>query len=485
MSASSISQRPGPIVHNGDYASTRWLLLAVVSAAQFLAAFDLWVVTIALPTLQREFAPADLAEVAWILNVYTIILATFLAPAGRIADSIGRKRSFVVGLSVFGLASAGCAVAPSLPAMIVWRSVQALSAAVVLPTSLGLALPAFPPHQRGTAVGFWAAVGAIAAGGGPILGGLLIQISWRWIFLINVPIVLVAVVAGSVLLPRDEPRRGAVRFDGVGLVLVLWAMWLVCAGLIQAPVWPVSLIWLMLGGGVCLGIVFIVHAGHHPDPLVPPRLFRTRRFSISAVGLFVYYAGFSVMLLGITLLLTEGMHQSVLDAAFGLVPGPITAGVASPFSGRIGARLGVRRTLVVGAGLFALGAMWPLVVATGDPPEYVSGILPSLLLWGVGNALIQPTLFAGVDAAPRGDLALAAAVLASARQLGSALGVAVLVGVLGANGPSAFQYAWAIVLASALLTGLAGLFAGRQRETASEPDKQPELRHQPVPEPSS
>jgi predicted MFS family arabinose efflux permease len=418
--------------------------------------------------------------VAWILNVYTIILATFLAPAGRVADRVGRKRAFVVALSLFGIASAGCALAPSLPLMIAWRSVQALSAAVVLPTSLGLALPTFPPHERGTAVGIWAAVGAFAAGGGPILGGLLIQVSWRWIFLINVPIVAVAVVAGIALLPSDRPTRAVPRFDGTGLALVLGSMALVCGGLIQAAVWPATLIVPMLAAGVCMAVLFIVHARHHADPVVPPRLFRSRQFSVSAIGLFAYYTGFSVMLLGTTLLLTEGMHLSVFDAALGLVPGPMSAGVASPFSGRLVARLGARRTLLVGAAMFGLAALWPVVVTVpaGVPP-YLTGVLPGLVLWGVANALIQPTLFAGADAAPRSDLALASAVLTSARQLGSAVGVAMLVGVLGAGGFSTLQSAWVIVVASALATALAGLFASQRRDGAGSTDRAPAHQAQP------
>jgi len=187
------------------------------------------VITIALPTLQRAFAPAELLDVAWVLNVYTIVLAAFLAPSGRFADTLGRKRSFLIGLSLFGVAAAGCAMAATLPVLIAWRSVQALSAALVFPPSLGLALPAFPPQERGTAIGVWAAAGAIAAGAGPVLGGLLIEISWRSIFLINVPIVLVAVVAGSVLLPRDVIVRGGVRFDGVGAWCSCLPRWDWCA----------------------------------------------------------------------------------------------------------------------------------------------------------------------------------------------------------------------------------------------------------------
>src|SRR5215471_19757825 len=209
----------------------RWAVLAVVSAAQFLATLDLWVVNIALPVLQRDFAPATLPDVAWILDVYAIVLAALLLPAGRAADSLGRRECFLAGLVVFGIASLGCAVAPDLPALIACRALQAAGAAVLMPTSLGLALSAFPARQRGTAVGVWAAVGGVAAGSGPILGGLLAEWSWRWIFLINVPIILAAVAAGVAILPRHagapDRRRPGIRIDGVGAVLVLGAAGLV------------------------------------------------------------------------------------------------------------------------------------------------------------------------------------------------------------------------------------------------------------------
>jgi predicted MFS family arabinose efflux permease len=143
----------------------------------------------------------------------------------------------------------------------------------------------------------------------------------------------------------------------------------------------------------------------------------------------------------------------VLDAALGIIPGPLSAGIASPFSGRVSARLGKRRTLLAGAALFALAGIWPLLVGGGEVPAYLAAILPSLVLWGVANALIQPTLFGGADAAPTADLALAAAVLAASRQLGSAFGVALLVGLVGATGVASFDAACAIVLVSAVLNG--------------------------------
>ena len=441
----------------------RWAVLAVVSAAQFLTILDLWVVNIALPALQHDFAPATLSDVSWILDVYAIVLAVLLLPAGRAADSVGRRECFLAGLVVFGVASLGCAVAPGLPALIAARALQATGAAVLMPTSLGLALSVFPSHQRGTAVGVWAAVGSVAAGSGPVIGGLLVQSSWRWIFLINLPVVLAALAAGVAILPRSaSPHHGlrsGWRIDGVGTVLVLGAVGLVCTALTEAPGWPPSRTWPVLAAGLVLGTAFVAHIRRHPDPLVTPRLFAVPRFRAGAAGIVAYYTGFAAMLLGMTLLLTVRWHFSVLLAAACIAPGPITAGIVAPFSGRLSARFGLRRTVVTGAVFFAAAGAWPLAAA-GDSPAYAKVVLPSMLLWGVANALIQPSLFASADAAPAAELASGSAVLATARQLGAAVGVAAFVAVLGgraAGDLAGLDRAWMIVVITAAITAVVGL----------------------------
>jgi MFS family permease len=437
----------------------RRAVLAVLAAAQFLTVLDLWVVNIALPTLQHQFASASLADVSWILDVYAIVLAALLLPAGRAADRIGRRTCFLAGLVVFGVASLGCALAPDLPVLIAFRVLQAAGAAMLMPTSLGLALSVFPAHQRGSAVGVWAGVGALAAGSGPVLGGLLVASSWRWIFLINVPVILAALTAGAVVLPRpggqrasrrrDErdghgSRRTGWRIDSLGTVLVLGAVGLVCTGLTEAPGWPSARTGLVVAAGLVLAIAFVAHIRRHPEPLVSPRLFAARRFSAGAIGLLAYYTGFA--------------------------PGPITAGVISPFSGRLWARFGVPGTVVTGAVLFAAAGAWPLASA-GSAPAYTTVVLPSMLLWGVANALIQPSLFASADAAPQAQLASGSAVLSMGRQLGSAVGVAVLVAVLGdrpAGDLAGFSRAWIVVLVTATMTAAAGLAAGRRPDRVTQ-----------------
>jgi len=318
----------------------RWAVLAVVSAAQFLIILDLWVVNIALPVLQRDFAPATLSDVSWILDVYAIVLAALLLPAGRAADRIGRRECFLAGLVVFGVASLGCVVAPGLPALIACRALQSAGSAVLMPASLGLALSVFPARLRGTAVGVWAGVGAVAAGSGPVLGGLLVESSWRWIFLINLPVVLATLVAGVAILPRRGGERGGQRpgrrIDGVGTVLVLGAV----AGVHGADRGTgMAAVAYLAGTGGRAGSGGRVRGPYPPPPRPPGRApALLRPFSAGAAGLVTYYTGFASMLLGTTLLLTVAWHFSVLLAAACIAPGPITAGIVSPVSGRLSAR---------------------------------------------------------------------------------------------------------------------------------------------------
>jgi MFS family permease len=437
----------------------RRAVLAVVSVAQFLTVLDLWVANIALPTLERAFRPASLPDVSWILAIYAIVLAALLLPAGRIADGAGWRRCFLIGLMLFGAASLGCALAPVLGVLIAFRGIQAAGAAVLMPTSLGLALSVFPAGQRGTAVGVWAAVGGVAAGAGPVLGGVLVQWSWRLIFVINVPLVVFAVIAGMAVLPHRAGQATARRPDVPGAVLVLSAIGLTCLALSEAQAWPAGRVWPLLAVGLALGAALVIHIRRRADPVINPLIFTARRFSAGAAGLVAYYTGFAAMLLACTLLLTQAWRYPVLHAAAAIAPGPVTAAAGAPFSGLVAARIGIRGTVVTGAAFFAAAAAW-LLAADGRLAGYPAVLLPSMVLWGLANALVQPSLFAAAAAAPRSELASGSAVLTMSRQVGSALGVAVLVAVLGthpARSLASFDRAWILVLAAAVLTGLAGL----------------------------
>src|SRR3954454_1803405 len=215
----------------------RWRVFAIVSIGVFMAGLDLFIVNIAFPDIARDFDGTSLSNLSWILNGYAIVFAALLVPAGRLSDRAGRKRGFIGGLATFLIASAACAAAPSVDVLIGARILQAAGAAFMVPTSLGLLLPEFPPEQRATAVGAWAAVGGVAAAAGPPIGGLLVQASWHWVFLVNVPVGLVALVAAQRTLHEQRDPNPGPRPDVLGAVLLATGIAALVLGIVKGPDW--------------------------------------------------------------------------------------------------------------------------------------------------------------------------------------------------------------------------------------------------------
>ena len=207
---------PPPATVDEGHAN-RWRILAVLAAVAFMAQLDLFIVNITVPAIGRSFG-GSLSGLSWVLNAYAIVFAALLVQAGRLADHFGRRRFLLVGVTIFTLASAACAAAPSLPFLVAARAVQAVGAALIVPTSLGLLYPSFPKRQHATVVGIWAGVAAVAGSSGPPIGGLVSEVNWRWIFLINVPIGVATLIAGWRLLPEVRAQKGARLPDGVSAV---------------------------------------------------------------------------------------------------------------------------------------------------------------------------------------------------------------------------------------------------------------------------
>src|SRR3954470_16052700 len=246
------------------------LVLAVVSAAVFMASLDLFVVNVAFPDLQREFDGTSLANLSWVLNGYTIVFASLLVPLGRAADRLGRKRFFVGGFLLFVAASAAAAAAPSVEALVAARIVQAFGAAAIMPTSLALLLAEIPVAKRSAAIGIWAATGGIAAAAGPPLGGLLVEASWRWVFLINLPVGLIAAFAASRVLRESSDPEHARRPDALGAALLTAAVALLALGLVKAPDWGWAndrTIAALIGSGAAL-TAFVARSARHSAPIV-------------------------------------------------------------------------------------------------------------------------------------------------------------------------------------------------------------------------
>jgi EmrB/QacA subfamily drug resistance transporter len=412
----------------------RWKVLLITSVGLFMASLDLFIVNIAFPDLARSFDGATLPSLSWVLNAYAIVFAALLVPAGRVADRIGRKRVFVTGLLLFSAASALCAAAPSIPFLVAARVLQAAGGAMMIPTTLGLILPAFPVSQRALAIGIWSAISGVAAALGPPIGGILVQLSWHWIFLVNVPIgIVTAIVAIRTLDEVREPEDG--RPDLLGAAELALGIGLLTLGIVKGPDWgwadPRDL--AAFAGSVALIAAFLFRSARHHAPVIELPLLRVRSFALANLATLVFFAGFGSMLLSGVLLLTELWGYSALKAGFALSPGPLTAAAFAIPSGRLGGRIGQRPVATAGGLVFA--ASFAYILATvGPTPEYATTFLPGFVIGGAGVGMALGTLPAAATAAlPPGRFATGTAVFGMSRQLGSAIGVAVLVALLNGS----------------------------------------------------
>jgi EmrB/QacA subfamily drug resistance transporter len=442
----------------------KWRVSLIVCVGVFMSSLDLFIVNIAFPAIGRHFGGASLASLSWILSGYAIVFAALLVPAGRWADAFGRKRAFLLGLGIFVAASTACALAPSVGFLIAARVVQAAGGALMLPTSLGLMLPEFGPHERHVAIGVWAATGGIAAAAGPPLGGLLVQADWRWVFLVNVPVGLLGFGLGlRTLTERRELGSGRPDVLGAGALIVAIGALVVAIVKGQEWGWGSPVILALIAVTVVLLPSIWWRCMRHPAPIVDPEMLRVRSFGLAVGASVLFFAGFGAMLLAGVLFLTSVWHEQVLTAGLMLFPGPAMATAFSVPSARLGARVGYRIPGVIGAAMFAAGSVW-FITRTGNRPAFLTEYLPGSMIGGAGVGLVIPTLTgAGASSLPAERFATGAAVLTMGRQIGAALGVAVLVAVLGTSTRNAadFHSAWLITVAGAVATGLALAAIGR------------------------
>jgi EmrB/QacA subfamily drug resistance transporter len=447
----------------------RWQVLTVVSIAVFMASLDLFIVNIAFPDIQRDFDGTNVASVSWVLNAYAIVFAALLVPAGRFADRVGRRRAFLGGVLVFVLGSLLCGAAPSVATLVAARVIQAVGAAFLLPTSLALLLPEFPPHQRAAAIGVWAAVGGVAAAAGPPLGGLLVEGSWRLVFLVNLPVGAVALVLALRVL-RESRDESSLRPDLLGTALLTVAVGLLALGLVKAPEWgwaDARTLGALAAAAVGL-VVFWRRCLSHPSPVVDPSMLRVRSFALAGTASLLFSAAFAAMLLACVLFMTGVWDETVLRAGLSLAPGPLMAATFAPLAGMLANRLGQRSLAAGGLSVFALGCAWWLW-QLGPERDYAGEMLPGLIVTGIGVGLALPSLASAAAASlPPARFATGSAVFTMSRQLGFVLGVAILVAVLGsadAGDPAAaFDGGWLFMVIAAGLGVGAAVAIGEVRQ---------------------
>ncbi|MCI2418168.1 DHA2 family efflux MFS transporter permease subunit [Saccharopolyspora sp. K220] len=455
-----------------DQRPTTVLLLA--SAGAFLANLGLFIVNIALPDIRQSFAGTDLAGVAWVLNAYTVVFAALLTPAGRLADRYGRRLVFLIGAVVFTVASAACAAAVSVPLLVAFRAVQAIGAALMIATSLALILAAFPPAKRTTAVGFWAAINALAATTGPPMGGLLVELSWRWVFLVNLPIgVLILLIGPRVLAERKAPTAGMPDALGaVGLVLgvgaLTWAF--VEAGALG---WTGGAV-LAAFGVAALSLAWVVwRSMRHQVPVLDLHALRVPSFGLACAAMLLFSAGFGAMVFGNVLFLTGIWHISAAVAGLMLVPGALAVVVTAPLGGRLTDRFGSGPVVAAGGIVFAVGAAW-WIWLLDSTADFTSGLLPGQVLAGIGIGLLMPSLNGVVGLTlPAPRWGAGSSMINTSRQVGIALGTAVTVALYGSElSLPGFQHSWLLIIATTLATAVAGFIIAAQRANPSTSDPQ-------------
>jgi EmrB/QacA subfamily drug resistance transporter len=435
-------------------------VLAIVCLGVVLSSLDLFIVNVAMPNLSRSFGNASLASLSWVLNGYTVVFAALLVPAGRLADRFGRRGGFLLGVAIFTAASALCATATSVGMLVAFRVLQAAGGALVTPTSLGLVMAAYPAQRRGSAVRTWAGMGGVAAALGPVLGGLLVSASWRWIFLVNVPVGLFALVVGARVLPRPATEPGPLP-DLFGALLLALGIGSVTLALVRGHEWgwgSGSIVGALVAAAVLIA-VFVRRSSRHRSPVLELELMRLPGYSITTAVSFLFSVGFGAMLLSTVLWLQDVWGWSALRAGAAVVPGPALVPIFSQVAGRLIPYLKAGRVIALGCAVFACGVAYWAVNA--DPrPDYLAHVLPGMLLTGTGVGLAMPTIFSTAAASvPPHRFSTGAAVVSMARQLGFAVGVAVLVAVLAASTDpvTAFRRGWFVIAAVMLAGGLSAL----------------------------
>ena len=455
-----ISTRAGAAIDSGSRtkASPSGVLF-IVCAGVVLASLDLFIVNVALPQIARDLHARDLGELSWVLNGYAIVYASLLVFFGRLADRYRRDRAFLLGVAVFTAASVACAASASVGMLIGFRVVQAAGAALLTPTSLSLVLASYEdPVRRHGAVRAWTAVGGLAAAIGPVVGGVLVAASWRWVFLVNVPIGVAALVVGWRRLPAIS-GHSTERPQPLGVVLVTAGVGILTFGLVKGADWG----WAsarteaVLGAaGILLGS-FVLHCVYSRKPLVSPALFRSRRFTGASLVALFFSSAFGAMLLSIVLWEQGAWGWSALRAGLAIAPGPLMVPVMSFLvAGELIRRYGPAVVITLGSVFFAAGLAWWALAVTVSP-DYVTGVLGGMILTGVGVGLTLPTMMAtAASSLPPHSFATGSAVINMIRQTGLALGVALLVAWIGTGGAhhsaglATFQHAWWLAAAISL-----------------------------------
>lgn len=411
-----------------------WAALALAALAYTVVSLTLTATNIAFPAIEDTFADSSRATLSWSLSGYSIALATFMVPAGRLSDRTGRRRVFFAGVWIYLIASLACALAPTAPIFVAGRIVQGLGGSLTIPTSLALVLPDFPPARRASAVAVWTASGTIGAAIAPTLAAAIVSsIGWRWVYVIALPIAVALLTVGRTLLKESDPQGGDERLDYIGFPMGTVAIGLIAFIIVQVPRWGwthPSVVGCAVGVAVLLPL-FVYRSLRHPAPLLDLRIFRKPQlWSVSIANLVLSMLGASTWLVW-PLFLIEIWDFSLVRAGLGITPGPVCASAFGLLSGWLADRYG-RLPLIRYGPLCNLAAMLIMAQAIGEEPSYWTTFFPAVALFGTGFGLAFSSLnAAALDGQPEEMFGEVNGGFNTIRNLAGGLGVAATIAILG------------------------------------------------------
>lgn len=417
-------------------ATGRWVIAATVLGSG-MAAIDGTVVGIALPSIGRQFH-APLSTLQWVVTGYTLALAALLLLGGSLGDRKGRRLMFNVGVVWFAVASAACALAPSTDVLIATRVLQGVGAALLTPGSLAIIQASFDPDDRSRAIGAWSGLGGVATAAGPLLGGYLISAaSWRWIFVINIPIGVVVLFSSVRHVPESRDPGAAGRVDVPGALMAVVALAGVTFALIEGPTlgWTAPAVVAMLVAGAAGAIAFVSVERRSRAPMLPLTLFRERQFTVANVVTFLVYAALGGVLFLLPVELQVVDHYTALESGVALLPLTVIMLLLSARSGQLASRIGPRLQMSVGP--VVVGAGLALLARSTDDSSYLTGVFPAMVVFGLGLATtVAPLTTTALGAVADEHAGVASAVNNDVARVGGLIAVAVLPALAGISGNS-------------------------------------------------
>lgn len=409
------------------------LTVALTAVAFFMVVLDALVVVTALPSIHRSLG-GSLGTLQWTVNAYNMTFGAGIITAAALGDRFGRRRVYVLGLGLFTAASAACALAPGIGLLIAARAVQGMGAAVITPLSLTLLTSAFPAERRGAIIGIWGGISGLGVAAGPLIGGAVTQgLSWHWVFWVNVPVGVAAVIGSRRRLPDGRGPR--TRLDVLGLLLISVGAVALIWALVEGPQlgWTSSRVLLALALGAAGIAGFLGWETRAVEPMIPLRLFRSGSFSAAVAATFLMAAAIYTGAFLISQFFQFALGESPLATGIRFLPWTATPLLVAPLAGALSDRVGARTLMVLGLLLQAGGFVWIAALA-GSHPAYPAYLMPFILA-GIGVSMVIPTApAAALNSVPPASLGKASAVVNSLRQFGAVFGIAIATAVFNSAG---------------------------------------------------